>query len=415
MSSDPKLKLNKTLLNMEVYASKAISKIAKQDPEIVGLSFGEPEFGPPETALPGIVSEDLSQESFLNSVKRYEDPRGSIELRKSIANWYKTHYGMDICPEKEVMVTHGGVEAITLAILCTTEADDKVAISDPSYMLYERTIATLGRTVSPLTRIPGGNAGGNEYLDAFSNTETITPALQNVSTMIINSPENPSGYVLSNEEWEAIGNFSQENGLWIVHDEVYDTMVFDRPHIPARSKKSLHDRSIMINSFSKKFGIPGLRIGWMVANKEIIEMATKAHDYLYLGVNIQYEKIATRLLNGDNDQWLRENTAKIKRRVDQAVTELTTAQGFSWSRSPLGAMFLFPDVSGLYNKLPQAYRDQTSSVSEAVAKYLLEVKKVAVVPGKVYGADSDNHVRMVLCSTEEEFQLAMQRLRTCEG
>jgi aspartate/methionine/tyrosine aminotransferase len=409
MQLDSKLPLNPVLQNMDVYASKAISKIAKQDPDIVGLSFGEPEFGPPQDALKGIVEEDLSEAAFLDSAKRYEDPRGSLVLRQAIAAWYKRNYNMDVCPEREVMVTHGGVEAITLSILCTTAEQDKVIISDPSYMLYERTIATLGRQVVSLRR----EAGNSEYIEALANEKGSESQLNGAKTMIINSPENPSGYVLSQQEWEAVGQFAQDNNLWVVHDEVYDTMAFEREHLPARNEKKLHDRAIMINSFSKKFGIPGLRIGWLVANEALIELAAKAHDYLYLGVNIQYEKIATRLLNGDHQQWLQDNATRIERRAMQAVQELTPDNGFSWTRPPLGAMFLFPDISGLYHKMPQEYRENATSVSAAVAKYLLEVKKVAVVPGNVYGEHSDNHVRMVLCSTEEEFQLAMTRLKTC--
>lgn len=399
--------LNKVLVEMAVYASKEIAAIAKKDPDIVGLSFGEPEFGPPPNTLLKIAEEDLSIESFLDSVKRYEDPRGSIELRRAISRWYKTLYNMEVCPETQVMVTHGGVEAITLSILCGTGEGDGVLVFDPSYMLYQRAIQTLSRRVKTIRR----TAHEFEYVNALG--KSTSKEVAGSKMMIINSPENPSGYMLSEDDWDAVGQFAQDNDLWVVHDEVYDRMAFDRQHIPARSTARLHEKGVLINSFSKKFGIPGLRIGWLVASPEFIELAAKAHDYLYLGVNIQYEKIATRLLNEDTSEWMADNVSTIYRRAQSAMRALTEEQGFRWPRKPLGAMFLFPDISLLHAKIPDQYRQATNSVSQAVADYLIKEKKVAVVPGHVYGAHSDNHVRMVLCSTQAEFDLAIERLRTC--
>jgi aminotransferase len=279
--------LNKTLLNLDVYASKAISLQAKNNPDIVNLSFGEPVFGPPDYSLNDIATQDLNLESFLNSAKRYEESRGSFELRQVIANWYKRRYDLDVDPETEIMITHGGVEAITLAILSTSEIGDVIAITDPSYMLYQRTIMALGRQPGSIQR----PRGGYEYQAMFDLSNSEGSPLTKAKALIINSPENPSGYVVDQSEWDLIRDYAHKKGLWVIHDEVYDTMAYKRKHGHIRMGSTLSDRTILINSFSKKFGIPGLRIGWMVAHKKVIELASKVHDYLYLGVNIQYEKI----------------------------------------------------------------------------------------------------------------------------
>lgn len=397
-------KLNSALQNMEVYASKAISARAKQDPNIMGLSFGEPEFGPPEH-LQSVIEEELTYDAYLDSVKRYEASQGSLTLRKAIANWYKTRYGMDVNPETEVMVTHGGVEAITLAILCTSELGHGIAVTDPSYMLYERTVQALGRQLCTVHR----DTSDQQYVNLLEGGEAET--LAKARTLIINSPENPSGYVLSEKEWAAIAEYSEKNDLWVVHDEVYDTMAFDREHLPFRN-----DRSILINSFSKKFGIPGMRIGWMVAHPDVIELASKTHDYLYLGVNRQYEKIAARILSDDrNEPWLAKNAAKIQARAHRAQSELGEAQGFQWKRQPLGAMFLFPDVSELAKRLPEKYQTGFENAGDAVAEFLLEEVKVAVVPGSVYGDGSKDCIRLVLCTFDQEFDTAMERLVELEN
>lgn len=393
--------LNPILTSMDVYASKAISMRAKADPDIANLSFGEPAFGPPEYLLDAI-REDMTVATFMDAAKRYEGARGSLSLRQAIANWYRNRYGLNFDPEQEIMVTHGGVEAITLALLVTTGTHDQVAITNPSYMLYARTIRTLGRQCKSITR----PLGTHEYVEMLRDESQVG----DVKAMIVNSPENPTGYVASKEDWDRIGAFAARRGLWVIHDEVYDIMNFERLHIPARMVSPLAANSILVNSFSKKFGLPGLRIGWMVASPRIIEMAAKAHDYLYLGVNIQFERIAERLLNDPRkDSWLANVTDCLSRRCATALTALNAAAGYAWPRHPLGAMFLFPNVERLYNAIPMRYRSAGLPVGDAVAAYLFEERKVAVVPGSVYGTEGDNHIRLVLCSPEEVFEQAVAR------
>ncbi|WP_296352922.1 pyridoxal phosphate-dependent aminotransferase [Ramlibacter sp.] len=403
------LHLNTTLQAMDIYASKAISARAKRDPSIVGLSFGEPEFGPPEHLKQAIASEDLSLDAFLDSCKRYEDARGSLALRRAIAAWYRERHGLVVDPDTEIMVTHGGVEAITLAILCTTEPGEAVAVSDPTYMLYERTVRAVAREAVPLARPPGDS----EYAEALARLGPAEhAALDRCRTLIVNSPENPSGYVASPQDWSALAGLCERHGLWLIHDEVYDSMDFGRRHVPARAVPALADRSIMINSFSKKFGMPGMRIGWMVAKPELISLAAKLHDYMYLGVNIQYERIALRLLSDatQSPAWLDTQRGMLQQRAHEALERLDARAGYAWPRRPLGAMFLFPDVSALATKLPDIWRTKYATAGEAVANWLLEEVKVAVVPGVVYGKQSANHVRMVLCPPAEPYQLAIQRL-----
>lgn len=402
------LHYNSIISSIEVYASKDISLKAKKTPSVMNLSFGEPEFGPPEYLFEKIQAEGLSLETFINSVKRYEDPKGSLKLRQAVSNWYCQNYGLAINPETEIMITHGGVEAITLSILCTSDAGDSIMISNPSYMLYERTIKILNREPVSLER----STSSSQYADALNSG--FSDQLKNknkLRMMIVNSPENPSGYVLNNDDWEAVHKFCSTNEIWLVHDEVYDTMHFTRCHKPVGTSSTLPRNSIIINSFSKKFGIPGLRIGWLIANEEFIKHATKAHDYMYLGVNSQYEEIARLILeNSQINKWLIDNSAKIHQRALKMTSMLTEKMGYKWDRPPYGAMFLFPNVENLYKTIPSEFRKNTLTVGEAVANYLLEFKKVAVVPGIVYGTNSANHIRLVLCSSDEVFENALNQL-----
>lgn len=392
------------LRDMEPYSSKAISLRARNDPAIVDLSFGEPAFGPPEHLLAGIASEDLIFESFSDGLKHYEEPRGHPGLRCAIADWYQRRYGLVVCPDTEILVTNGAVEAITLAVLATTDAGDSVSVTNPSYMLYARTIKTLGREVSTLIRPPAHE----EYLEPLNNEHSLATA----KLVIVNSPENPTGYVLSDSEWDRLGVVASQTRTWVLHDESYDVMTCHRPHRPARSIVAIRDQSILVNSLSKKFGVPGLRIGWLVAPAPLIELAAKVHDYLYLSVNISNEKIARRLLVDPlQATWFDRISNQLHLRRHAALAVLGDTAGYSWPRRPMGGMFLFPDVSRIYEWIPSKYRRVGLAIGNAVADYLLEERRVASVPGSVYGSQGDCHIRFVLCTSTEAFEIAMDRLR----
>ncbi|MFS0825679.1 pyridoxal phosphate-dependent aminotransferase [Pseudomonas phoenicis] len=396
--------INSIAQAMGTYVSKAISDVAKADHSIADLSFGEPVFGPPEYAINTIKHRNLSYESFLSGAKRYDCSLGSLGLRLAISDWYRQRHGLEVNPHSEIMITHGGVEAINLAILAVTGENDAIALADPSYMLYSRAIQLLSRRVVQVSRV----AGGNEVAEMLS-----TQSIEDVKAFIINSPENPSGYVLSSKDWSALAQFSTRNQTWIIHDEVYDTMSIDRRHKPAFGIEGLRNNTITINSFSKKFGLPGLRIGWMIAPPGVIEIAKKIHDYMYLGVNIQYQAIAESLLRDPaRDTWLESSARMVASRAKLGRARLTSEFGFNWNRETYGAMFLFPNISELYRALPSGYKKTEVTEGEAVATFLLNERKVAVVPGCVYGKDSSSSVRMVLCTTDSVWNTALDRL-TC--
>ena len=168
-----------------------------------------------------------------------------------------------------------------------------------------------------------------------------------------------------------------------------------------------------MNSFSKKFGVPGLRIGWLCAKPELVSLAAKLHDYLYLGVNILFEHIALTLVADDSSTgWLEAQTQMLRKRADKIVGSLTEHDGFSWGRQPLGGMFAFPDVTRLSKMIPRSYLERNRYRGDAVAEFLLDNQKVAVVPGSTYGSQGNDCIRLVLCCGDATLQRAIDRLAT---
>lgn len=392
-------KLSPQLLSLDGYATKAMAEKARGVDGVINLAFGEPAFGPPQSSRQAIEEMDLNWDAFLSSSKRYESNRGMPELRAAIADYYARRYGLHVDPDREILITHGGVEAISLAALVTTDPGEQVLITDPSYMLYSRALNTLGRQPVCVSR----QISDHEYEDARD-----WAAAGGAKALIVNSPENPSGYVLSDADFAGLTHFVQKNDLWLIHDEVYDSMAFKRRHKPARVVPELKDRSILINSFSKKYGVPGLRIGWMCAPAPVIDLAAKLHDYMYLGVNILSERMALRLISdGSADSWMDETSDLLGQRASRLISTLSEDKGFIWKRKPLGSMFAFPDVTAFAQRIGKT---DVEGPGRIVADWLLDAHKVASIPGFVYGPSSASSIRMILCSDEETFERGLAAL-----
>ncbi|AGE24461.1 aminotransferase, class I and II [Pseudomonas poae RE*1-1-14] len=394
--------INAYLEHLNPLSSKTIALRAKANPAILNLSMGEPDFGPPAALIDLICKEDLNRERFLDAVKRYEHSCGSLSLRCAIAAWYRRRYAIDIDPEREVMVTHGGIEALNLALQTLTNPKDSVLVAAPAYSLYQRAIQLLNRKSLPLCR----PEGEDEYVAALAeNTHASARAI------LINSPENPTGYVMSDADWQALSTECHDGDRWVIHDEVYDTLAFTRRHINAWCIPALRERSVLINSCSKKFGVPGLRIGWLIGPPNVIEAASRVHESLCLGVSILNEPIAERLLSTPEvDAWMQQQQDMLAARNHYALSLLGEKQGMRWPRRPMGGMFLFPDVSELYRALPAQWRGFSSDAGSAVAEYLLEVRHIATVPGIIYGTESRHYLRLTNCASEQVFHQAIARL-----
>lgn len=394
--------INHYLATANPNSSKAISQKAKENPSILNLSIGEPDFGPPPHLLEDIGGQDLQLSPFIDAMKRYEHSRGSPELRRTLAEWYRRRHGVVFDPECEIMITHGGIEALNLALLAVTDPADRIAIADPAYMLYERIIHVLGREVVVLPRPSGEHeyaAGLNEH------------SLQGAKALLVNSPENPTGYVISDEDWRVVSRIAERDDSWVIHDEVYDTMAFARAHRTARSVPGLERRGILVNSCSKKFGMPGLRIGWLIAPPEVIQAASRVHESLCLGVNILSERIANRLLgDATMEAWFEAKRLDMAARNQRGIALLSEEMGYQWPRAPMGGMFLFPDVRELHRRLPARYRETDQDVGTQVAHYLLNEYEIAAVPGGLYGRCGRDHIRLTNCGPASIFDAAILRL-----
>lgn len=391
--------LNPQIQGLGPYASKAIARSVEGNSDVVSLSIGEPEFGPPPAAA-ARLEEVVRATTFVRDAKRYEESRGSPSLRALISEYHHRHGGLAVSAGTEVLVTPGGAGALTAAILATTRPGDGVLIGDPSYMLYERLVTVLGRVPRRLVR----RASEGFRYDLDRARAAIDPG---TAAMIVNSPENPTGYVCPDAEMAALVELCRSRGMTLIHDEVYDQLCFDRPHRPAASFGGLAN-VVQINSMSKKFGVPGLRLGWLVSSEETVAVAAKAQDYTTLAVGRFAERAGEVLLECPGvDEWFAEVRALMKERLALVASRLSAIPGIELPSAISGGMFAFPTVATLAHRL--GLRSPSGS-GAAVAEWLLARAKVAVVPGGVYGRQGEDSVRLVVCGREEDLREALARI-----
>lgn len=396
--------MNELLTIIKPHPSKKISDEIRGKQGYINLTVGMPHFGPSKTILKKL--KQLAEESLqltCANFNKYADSRGLCDLRNAVAERYTCKYDFKPNPDYEILITNGCAEAIWLTIFTTTNIGDEVIIPDPCYMLYEPIIITLGRFP---VRIKS-DYQNNFALDINNILDAITPKTR---LIIINSPANPTGMMYSVDILKALCSIAYEKNIYIMHDEVFDDFVFQNYHIPIVTVSKELNNLIMVNSFSKRLGITGWRLGWLMASKKIIDEALKAHTFNNLAINaLSQEVIASTMNNVEVINEILINTKKLQNNLNSFYANLKTVEGFECDVVPQGGMYLFPNISKIYNKIPIEFK--TSSISESVAKFILHKCKIAVVPGIAFGRNGEGHIRISVAAEEQELLEAIGRLK----
>jgi len=354
------------------------------------------------TSSQGAFSGDLAIQS-----NKYSNPRGEFELRGEIAARYRRLYGAAIDPNNNILVTHGAAGAILTSILTLTSEGDEIIVSDPSYMLYEFIAKLLCRNpVKVKTRPENGFR--------LTSADIRSAITAKTTAIIINSPENPTGAVYDRELIRSLQEIANDNQLYFIHDEVYDSFVFSGEHENVLQLDPVIDeRCVLINSFSKRFAMMGYRLGWLIGSRSVIDCAVKLHTLLTLTLRSPEQHLAAKVLNDpDTFGYLETNLVAIK----ENMLLLTNALNDSWAFDMMnteagGAFFIFPCVRELFRALPIQYRQGNKTIGECVARYLLLEHKLAVVPGYVYGKQGEDHIRIVAAVEHSVALEAAHRIR----
>ncbi|MFZ3569646.1 pyridoxal phosphate-dependent aminotransferase [Streptomyces sp. BH097] len=350
--------------------------------------------GFPDTDGPEQVREAAVRALREGHGNQYPPGPGIPELRTAIAAHQQRRYGMELDPDREVLVTAGATEAIAASLLALVEPGDEVIAFEPYYDSYAASIALAGGTRVPVTLRPHE---GSFRLDLDELRDAITPRTR---LLLINTPHNPTGTVLSRAELTAIAELAVERDLLVVTDEVYEHLTYgDAEHIPLATLPGMRERTVTIGSAGKTFSFTGWKVGWVTSTPELVTAVRSAKQFLtYVSAGPFQYAVAEALALPDT--YFSDFRATMTAKRELLATGLEDA-GFTVFR-PQGTYFITTDIR------PLGFDD-----GFAFCRALPERCGVVAVPNAVFYDDRTAgapFVRFAFCKQDEVLSEAAARL-----
>ncbi|HSP76526.1 MAG TPA: pyridoxal phosphate-dependent aminotransferase [Cryobacterium sp.] len=339
---------------------------------VISFAAGEPDFPTPEHIVEAAL---LAVRDPKNH--RYTPAAGLPDLREAIAAKTLRDSGLAISPS-QVVVTNGGKQAVYQAFATLLDPGDEVLVPTPYWTTYPESIRLAGGVQVDVF------AGSDQnYLVTVEQLEAArTPRTK---VLLFVSPSNPTGAVYSPEQTQAIGEWAEEHGLWIISDEIYQNLTYDgvRAMSIVEAVPALADRTILVNGVAKTYAMTGWRLGWMVGPQDAMKAAANLQSHLSSNVSNISQRAGIAALTGPQDAAIAMRDA-FDRRRQVIVAELNKIPGIV-APTPQGAFYVYPDVSGL---LGRTWGGVTPTTSLELADLILDQAEVAVVPGEAFGPSS---------------------------
>ncbi|MGV9712454.1 pyridoxal phosphate-dependent aminotransferase [Gordonia sp. NPDC003424] len=357
--------------------------------DAVNLGQGFPDADGPASML------TAAQEAIAQGHNQYPPGLGVPELRAAVARHQRDHYDLEYDPDTEILITVGATEAIAGAIVGLVEPGREVVMIEPYYDSYAATVAMAGGVRRTVPLIPDGDGF---RLDRTRLAEVVGPS---TTAILVNSPHNPTGTVLSDDDLAEIARLCIEHDVIAVTDEVYEHLLFDgREHHPLATLPGMRERTLRISSAAKTFNCTGWKVGWISGPAELVAAARAAKQFMsYVGSGPFQPAVAHAL---DTEMpWVRESAAGLEAKRDLLTTALADA-GFTVHRSE-ATYFICADPR------PLGYDD-----GEKFCRMLPEQIGVAAVPVSAFVDDREpwrHLVRFAFAKHDDVIAEAAQRLR----
>ena len=385
-----------TVQRLQPYAVTIFAEMSALAARIGAVNLGQ---GFPDEDGPAEMLKQ-AQQAIADGVNQYPPGLGIPALREAIAQQRTRQYGIEYDPASEVLVTVGATEAIAASVLGLVEPGDEVLVIEPFYDSYSPVIAMAGarRVAVPMVRDGRGFA-----LDLDALRAAVT---RRTKALIVNSPHNPTGSVLTDDELQALAELTTDADLLVITDEVYEHLVFDdRRHLPLAKYPGMAERTVTISSAAKMFNCTGWKIGWACGATDLIAGVRAAKQYLSYVGGAPFQPAVAYALNNE-EQWVTElrNSLQVKRnKLSGALKDI----GFDVHDSA-GTYFLCADPR------PLGFDDSTSFCAQ-----LPERTGVAAIPMSAFcdphspHFDDWNHlVRFAFCKRDDTIDEAISRLAT---
>lgn len=383
-----------TVQRLQPYAVNIFAAMSALAARLDAVNLGQG--FPDEDGPPAML--EAAQKAIADGVNQYPPGAGIAPLREAIAAQRERRHGMEFDPEDEVLVTVGASEAIAAAVLGLVEPGSEVMLIEPAFDTYAPVIAMAGSQRVSVALVPDGRGFA---LDVDALRAAVTPRTR---AMIVNSPHNPTGMVLSDRDLRALAEFAVEADLLVISDEVYEHLVYDgKKHLPLATYPGMAQRTVTISSAAKMFNCTGWKIGWACGTPELIAGVRAAKQYLsYVGGAPFQPAVAYALTH--EDAWvagLRDSLWAKRDKLAAALADL----GFEVHDSS-GTYFLCADPR------PLGFSDSASFCAELPTR-----AGVAAIPMSAFcdpttaHAGAWNHlVRFAFCKRDETLDEAIRRL-----
>lgn len=361
-----------------------IATAAEQVQSPYRLQYGESDSPTPEFICRAAYEASLAGHTF------YTDPSGYAELRTAIAEQFLALQGVEYRPS-EVTATVGATQAIALTIRAFVGTGDNALVIQPAYSIYQETVTLYGGETRGVSLVRDG-ARFRLDLDGVKRALDARTRL-----LVVNSPSNPTGWLATREEQEALWDLALAHDLVVLSDEVYDRLVFDQALAPSMARVATDKgRLVVVNSLSKTYSMTGWRLGWALSSEAVISTLAKVEEFMTSSTPAMIQRAAMVALR-EGEPYVAELRARYARHRELVTESLAGIPGV-WLPETHGGFYAFPRLEGLTD-------------STAFALDLLEGTGVALAPGAAFGAAGEGHLRLCFAGSEKVLVPALERLR----
>jgi len=350
---------------------------------VIHLEIGEPDFDTPENVI------NAGSDALNNGFTHYNPSPGFDELRDRIAQEISSTRGISVTGDN-VVVTPGGKPIMFFVIMALVDQGDEVLYPNPGFPIYESMIEFVGGVPVPMRL----HESRNFSIDVDEVASQIT---DRTTLMIVNSPNNPCGSIISKDDLEKLANLAKDHDLTVMTDEIYSRFLYGGEHHSITSFPGMRDRSIILEGFSKTYAMTGWRIGYGVMPIEIVEPISRLVTNSVSCTASFTQMAALEALNGSQDASY-EMVSEFDKRRDIIVSGLNNIPGIRCAM-PDGAFYVFPNVEG------------TGMTSQQFANDLLTEAGVACLSGESFGKYGSGFARFSFANSVDNIETALDRIK----
>ncbi len=359
----------------------ALAKLAAGE-DIIMMSVGDPDLPTIERIIEHAVT------SLYRGRTHYSPGMGELNLRQTVADIETQASGKVTTPD-EVIIFPGATNAVYSVLACLLNPEDELIITAPTYVGYQGIFQTIGCSIVSVDT----DASDGFSLNTADIKQAVTPKTR---AILLNTPGNPAGNIIPGEQLRELARYCLEENIWLICDEVYSMITFEKHHTSARAAAEVLDNIIIIDGLSKSHAMTGWRLGWAVAPTNVIEKLLGFTSATIFGCS-QFIQDAAAFAMQNDGEYIQSITAEYRARRDYACDRIETIAGLGCQK-PEAGMFLMLDVSAVAND------------GFTFARGLLDAEGVSVLPGEGFGTITKNFVRLSLTHSVDGLETAFNKI-----